>query len=815
MAIKNEKVEEDKSRENLGDLTVTEPLKVAAGLKAIEVATSYSFRKMGPIRATRALLDLNQMGGIDCQSCAWPDPDGKRTVAEFCENGAKALADEAMKATIDAEFFAKYSIDDLAAMEDMWLNAQGRLTQPVVLRKGATHYEPISWEAAFELIAGELNALDSPDEAIFYTSGRTSNEAAFLYQLFVRQFGTNTLPDCSNMCHESSGVALSESIGIGKATVRLEDFEKTDLVIVIGQNPGTNAPRMMSSLQEAKRAGAKMIAINPLPEAGLLNFTNPNPQHYSNPLMFPVAMLGGKPTKFADLHMPVRVGGDMAVLKGMMKVLLGRERAAPDSIFDRRFINEKTEGYKELIDSLDATEWDDILAQSGLKRDQIIEAADMFLKARRVITCWAMGLTQHKNSVATIQDVVNLHLLRGQIGKEGAGLCPVRGHSNVQGDRTMGIWEKVNPSFFAALEKEFQFTPPQKDGFSTVESIKAMSEGKAKVFFAMGGNFLSAAPDTHVVFDALKKCCLTVQVITKLNRTALATGETSVILPCLGRSEIDRSRNADILVRTNDLEPHADKDVRVPIEQFVTTESTMLNVQMSKGIFEPASEHLRSEPWIVAQLAKATLGERSTVDWDRMVGDYDNIRDSISRVVVGCENYNERVRVPGGFYLPNPPHYGKFGTDNAKAKFRTEPLEKITLGEDQLILTTIRSHNQFNTTIYDLGDRYRGIHGERRVIFLNTGDMKKLGLKTGQIVDLTSHFSDGERHAYRFIVVPYEIPLDCAAAYFPEANPLVPLASHADRSQTPTSKSIIISIQPTDEFAGQFKFDLTKEAART
>ena len=815
MAIKNEKVEEDKSRENLGDLTVTKPLKVAAGLKAIEVATSYSFRKMGPIRATRALLDLNQMGGIDCQSCAWPDPDGKRTVAEFCENGAKALADEAMKATIDAEFFAKYGIDDLAAMEDMWLNAQGRLTQPVVLRKGSTHYEPISWEAAFELIARELNALDSPDEAIFYTSGRTSNEAAFLYQLFVRQFGTNNLPDCSNMCHESSGVALSESIGIGKATVRLEDFEKTDLVIVIGQNPGTNAPRMMSSLQEAKRAGAKMIAINPLPEAGLLNFTNPNPQHYSNPLMFPVAMLGSKPTKFADLHLPVRVGGDMAVLKGMMKVLLGRERSAPDSIFDLRFINEKTEGYRELIDSLDATEWDDILIQSGLKRDQIIEAADMFLKARRVITCWAMGLTQHKNSVATIQDVVNLHLLRGQIGKEGAGLCPVRGHSNVQGDRTMGIWEKVNPSFFAALEKEFQFTPPQKDGYSTVDSIKAMSEGKAKVFFAMGGNFLSAAPDTHIVFDALKRCRLTVQVITKLNRTAIATGETSLILPCLGRSEIDRSRNADILVRTNDAGPHADKDVRVPVEQFVTTESTMLNVQMSKGIFEPASEHLRSEPWIVARLAKATLGERSTVDWDKMVADYDNIRDSISRVVAGCEDYNARVRVPGGFYLPNSPHDGKFGTDNAKAKFRTEPLEKITLGEGQLILTTIRSHNQFNTTIYDLGDRYRGIHGERRVIFLNAGDMKKLGLKTGQIVDLTSHFNDGERHAYRFIVVPYEIPRDCAAAYFPEANPLVPLASHADRSQTPTSKSIIISIQPTDEFAGEFKFDLTKEAART
>ncbi len=809
----NEANNRDRSPENLGDLTVTEPLKVAAGFKAIKETTTNAFAKMGAVHATRALLNLNQKGGIDCQSCAWPDPDGKRTIAEFCESGAKAMADEGMSKKIDAEFFATYSVAELAEKEDFWLNSQGRLTVPVVLRKGGTHYEPIDWEEAFKLIAGGLNSLDSPDEAIFYTSGRTSNEAAFLYQLFVRQFGTNNLPDCSNMCHESSGVALTESIGIGKATVRLEDFAKTDLVIVIGQNPGTNAPRMMSSLQEAKQAGAKMIAINPLPEAGLMNFTNPNPQHYSNPLMFPVAMLGGKPTKFADLHLPVRVGGDMAVLKGMMKVLLGRERAAPDSIFDRRFINEKTEGYRELIDSLDATEWEDILSQSGLKRDQINEAADMFLKARRVITCWAMGLTQHKKSVAAIQDVVNLHLLRGQIGKEGAGLCPVRGHSNVQGDRTMGIWEKVNEKFFTPLAKEFNFTPPQKDGYSTVDSIKAMSEGKAKIFFAMGGNFLSAAPDTDLVFDALKQCRMTVQVITKLNRTAIATGEQSLILPCLGRSEIDRTWSWDNVAREPSTDKHsnADNGVRVPLEQFVTTESTMLNVQMSKGIFEPASEHLRSEPWIVAQLAKATLGERSSVDWDKMVANYDNIRDSISRVVAGCEDYNERVRVPGGFYLPNPPHEGAFGTDTAKAKFRAEPLEKIELGEGQLILTTIRSHNQFNTTIYDLSDRYRGIEGERRVIFMNTDDMKKLGLKTGQVVDLTSHFDDGERHAYRFIVVPYAIPRDCAAAYFPEANPLVPLGSQAERSQTPTSKSIIISIQPTAEFAGDFKYDLVKE----
>lgn len=773
----------DRTPEKLGDLEVSEPRKTAAGIKAIGETMSNAWGKMGVVRGTRALLNLNQMGGIDCASCAWPDPDGHRTVAEFCESGAKALADEGVRNKIGANFFARYSVAELSENEDFWLNAQGRLTEPLVLGRGSTHYETISWDDAFQLISDELNALDSPDEAIFYTSGRTSNEAAFLYQLFVRQFGTNNLPDCSNMCHESSGTALTESIAHGKATVRLSDFDKTDLVIVIGQNPGTNAPRMMSSLQDAKRAGAKMIAINPLPEAGLMNFVNPNPQHYPNPLMFPVALLGNKPTQLADIHLPVRIGGDMAVLKGMMKVTLARERAAPGTIFDHKFIEEKTEGYDDLISSLDATTWDDILSASGLTQEQIIEAAEMFINAKRVITCWAMGITQHKQAVATIQDVANMHLLRGQIGKEGAGLCPVRGHSNVQGDRTMGIWEKVMEDFFQPLEKEFNFEAPRKEGLSTVQSIEAMRDGRAKVFFAMGGNFLTAAPDTEVVFDALKRCRLTVQVITKLNRTALAAGEQSLILPCLGRSEID---------------------VQTSGEQFVSTESTMLNVQMSKGIFKPASKHLRSEPWIVAHLARAVLGTRTTVDWEQMAASYDNIRDAISRVVTGCENYNERIRKPGGFYLPNPPYEGKFSTKNGRAKFISSGLETIVLKGDQLLLTTIRSHNQFNTTIYDHSDRYRGIEGSRRVIFLNREDIEKLHLKAGQVVDLTSHFDDGERHAYRFIVVPYPIPRDCAAAYFPEANPLVPLGSTAEKSQTPTSKSIIITIQPTEETAGAF-----------
>jgi molybdopterin-dependent oxidoreductase alpha subunit len=793
------------------ELTVTPPPATSAGVHAVTNALKHVFGKMGVVRGTRGLLNLNQKGGIDCQSCAWPDPEGRRTINEFCENGAKALADEGTKKKIGAEFFAEYSIEQLTNQTDFWLGQQGRLTEPLVLREGSEHYEPISWESAFELIAGELNSLASPDEAIFYTSGRTSNEAAFLYQLFVRQFGTNNLPDCSNMCHESTSVALGESIGLGKATIRLADFERTDLVIVVGQNPGTNSPRMLSSLRAAKLAGAKMIAINPLPEVGLMNFVDPNPQHYGNPLAGPLTLLANKAMPLADLHLPVRIGGDMAVLKGLMKVLLQHERTAPGTVFDREFIVKRTSGYDEVIASLDAVEWDDILAASGLTREQITDAAEMVLASGSFITCWAMGVTQHTDAVATILDMVNLHVLRGAIGRPGAGLCPVRGHSNVQGDRTMGIWEKMTPVFRENLEREFEFKTPDEDGLNSVESIAAMADGRAKVFFAMGGNFATAAPDTDAVAAAMRNCDLTVQVIIKLNRTALTRGRTSLILPCLGRSEIDRSADTRVRLRAEpekDLhldEPRADlaasgdadKSVRTPFEQIVSTESTMLNVQMSKGIFEPASEHLRSETWIVCQLAKATLGNRSAVDWDAFAGNYDLIRDAISRVVPGCENYNERVRVPGGFYMPNPPNHGEFPTATGKALFKAHPLNRVDLPEGKLFLTTIRSHDQFNTTIYGLDDRYRGIDGDRHVIFMNANDIADRGLEAGQRVDITSHFEDGERSVSGFTVVPYKIPVDCCAAYFPEANPLIPLSSVAKRSGTPTSKCVIVSVRPS------------------
>ena len=775
--------------QNLGDLRVGEVQDTAAGLRSILSTTKEVFKKTGAARGTKLLLALNQKGGIDCNSCAWADPDGERTHAEFCENGAKAIADEADKGRVGAEFFARYSVAELAAQSDQWLNAQGRITEPVFLAEGATHYTPVTWEKAFQILRDELNSLQSPDEAVFYTSGRTSNEAAFLYQLFVRNFGTNNLPDCSNMCHESTSVALTEATGLGKASVNLEDLENTDLIIIIGQNPGTNAPRMLNSLEKAKQNGAQIIAVNPLPEAGLMNFVNPNPEHHDSFLKYPFELLGGKSIAIADLFLPIRIGGDMAFLKGMMKALFEREKYSPTPIFDHQFIADKTEGFQEFIANLEKIEWEIVTEQSGLSREQIEQAAEMYAKSNRTITCWAMGVTQHKHAVATIRDIANLHFLRGQIGRPGAGLCPVRGHSNVQGDRTMGIWEKMNPKFRANLEKEFHFKTPEKDGFDTVEAIKAMHDGRAKVFFAMGGNFHSATPDTEFTEAALRNCTLTAQVITKLNRTALVTGKKSLILPCLGRTEIDLTGGK---------------------EQFVSTENTMLNVQMSKGILEPASEHLRSEVWIVGKLAQAVLKNKMRVDWERLINDYDRIREAISRVVPGCEKYNQKVRQDGGFYMPNPPREGKFTTESEKAEFFTSQIEPIELAGGELLMTTIRAHDQFNTTVYVENDRYRGINGSRRVILMNAEDIAARGLKQGEVVDIESLFEGKTRRAESFIVVPYPIPRDCAATYFPEANVLVPVESVAVKSNCPTSKLVKITVAPhlhngERVFSGEFK----------
>ena len=731
-------------------------------------AARFALSEMGVIRGARTLLQVNQPDGIDCPGCAWPEPDSGRSHFEFCEEGAKHVADEATTKRVTPEFFAKWSVKELADQSDLWLNQQGRLTHPMILREGAQHYEVIDWTDAFALIANELNALASPDEAIFYTSGRTSNEAAFLYQLFVRQFGTNNLPDCSNMCHESSGTGMKDALGFGKGTVTLEDFTLCHAIFVIGQNPGTNHPRMLSTLLAAKRRGCKIVHINPLPEAGLTRFKHP--QEVWNWL--------DSGTKLADLFLQVRINGDVALLKGIMKEVLDAEERRPGRVLDHDFIKEYTTGFEEFRQALRHVQLNEIVEQSGITKAQIEEAARVFLESERVIFCWAMGLTQHKNAVGNIQEIVNLMLLRGQMGKPGAGLCPVRGHSNVQGDRTMGIWEQPNEQFLDKLGAEFNFQPPRRHGLDTVHSIQAMHDASAKVFFALGGNFLSATPDTEFTAEALRRCRLTAHVSTKLNRAHLITGQTALILPCLGRTEIDQQATG---------------------RQFVTTENSMAVVEEWRGRLVPASEHLLSEPAIVAGLAKATLGGRSTADWDTLIGDYDRIREHIEHVIPDFDDYNARVRKAGGFYLPNPIRDRKFNTSDGKAHFTVHPLPEINLQPDQFLMMTMRSHDQFNTTIYGLDDRYRGIHNGRRVVFLNPEDIRSSQLKDGQAVDLVSHFDGEERIARQFTVVPYSIPRRCAATYFPEANVLVPLRHFADKSHTPASKSVVISIRRGDE----------------
>ncbi len=613
--------------------------------------------------------------------------------------------------------------------------------------------------------------MPSPDEALFYTSGRCSNEAAFLYQLFVRQFGTNNLPDCSNMCHESSGAALGPTIGVGKGTVTLDDFEGAQAILILGQNPGTNHPRMLTTLQKAKRAGCTIVAINPLPETGFQRFKNPQE----------ITGMLGHGTQLADLFLQVRINGDAALLKGFMKELLEEEDRNPGTALDKTFIQQHAAGFEPFAEALRQTSWDDIVANSGISREHIRHVANILMHSERIICTWAMGLTQHKNAVGTIQEIINLLLLRGSIGKPGAGACPVRGHSNVQGDRTMGIWERMPEKFLEALEKEFDFKAPRHHGLDTVDAIKAMHAGKGKVFFALGGNFLSATPDTLFTAEALRRCNLTVQVSTKLNRAHLITGKQALILPCLGRTERDEQRSGP---------------------QFVTTENSMGIVQSSQGILDPASEHLRSETAIVAGLAATTLGQRSSVDWEGLAGNYDRIRQHIEHVIPGFENYNARVRRPGGFYLPNAARDGTFNTPNGKANFTVHPIPPHHLEPGQLVMMTVRTHDQFNTTIYDLDDRYRGIYNERRIIMMNQADIAELGLTAGQVVNLTSHYQGQQRIAHRFIVVAYDIPRYCTATYFPETNVLVPIDSVAEKSNTPTSKYVIITVSPTTDKPG-------------
>ena len=736
--------------------------KPAGGSEALTSSVRHTLREPGLLRGVRSWLHLNQAAGFDCPGCAWPDPDD-RGALEFCEQGVKAVAHEATRRTIGAGFFREHAISALLERPDGWLERQGRLAEPLQRRPGSDRYEPITWEDAFARVGIGLAKLDSPDQAIFYTSGRTSNEAAFLYQLFVRELGTNNLPDCSNLCHESSGTALGEVIGTGKGTVDLADFAQADAIFVIGQNPGSNHPRMLATLQAARRRGCRIVSVNPLRERGLLRFAHPKE---------PLALFG-RGTPIAELHLPVRVGGDVALLKAIQKEVLRAEAEAPGQVLDWDFLHRCTAGFGPYSAALDGLAMDELVEGSGVPLEQIRQAARVYCEAQRVIVCWAMGLTQHRHGVANVQEIVNLLLLRGNLGRPGAGACPVRGHSNVQGDRTMGIFERPGAVFLDALAAEFDFAPPRHHGLDTVGAIEAMRDGHARVFMGLGGNFAVATPDTVVVERALRRMALTVHVATKLNRSHLLCGEESILLPCLGRS---------------------DRDVQEGREQFVTVEDSMAVVHRSQGALEPVAPGLRSEPAIVAGIARATLGARSKVAWEELAADYDRIRDHIERVVPGFEDFNRRVRRPGGFTLPRPAAHRRFETASGRAEFRVLPVPEDPLAPGQFLMMTIRSHDQYNTTVYGEDDRYRGIAGGRRVVLVAPEDLAASGLREGERVTLTSHFRGETRALAGFRVVAYALPRRCVATYFPEANPLVPLGQRAEGSRTPAYKSVVVTL---------------------
>lgn len=752
---------------SLEKIEIGSPSKHVAGLRAVRSTFAIMQRHGHSVpSAMRILGRMNQTDGFDCPGCAWPDPDDRAALTEFCENGAKAAAWETTTRRLSSQFFERHSIDELARQSDRWLGDQGRLTVPLMLRPGSRFYEPIGYDEAFTRIAKALRELDSPDEAVFYTSGRTSNEAAFLFQLFVRAFGTNNLPDCSNMCHESSGVGLGETLGIGKGSVTLEDIYHADTILIMGQNPGGNHPRMLVALQKAKENGARIIAVNPLPEAGLIGFANPRRP----------AQLLGRRTQIADLFLQVRVNGDVALLKALMCLMLEAENKAPGSVLDRAFIDDHTEGFAALRAHLETQNVDKLLESAGIAREQALAAVDLILRSTKTIVCWAMGLTQHKNGVGNVREIVNFLLMRGSVGIPGAGTCPVRGHSNVQGDRTMGIYDRPNKAFLDRLQRVFGFEPPREHGYNTVEAIRAMLANRVKVFFAMGGNFLQATPDTEHTACALRNCNLSVHVSTKLNRGHLVHGNWSIILPCLARSEIDEQAYGP---------------------QFVTVENSMGIVHSSHGSLKPAASQLFSEPAIVAGLAQKVLGPETPVSWCWLIEDYDRIRDLIERTIPSFERFNERVRHPGGFALHNSAREGKFDTDTGKAKFTINEAPDLTLQDGTFRMMTIRSQDQYNTTVYQENDRYRGIHGGRRIVFMNEADMAAAGILARALVDLKNEHGGRRRVAPRFMAVPYPIPRGCVATYFPEANVLVPLEHFADGSYTPASKDVLVRITPS------------------
>jgi len=752
-------------------MEVEEPRHWAAGVPGIAHAMGPAMADMGVGRALSLLTDMNQKDGFDCMSCAWADPEERKTF-EFCENGAKAVTWEATPVTIPTSFWAENSITSLQDKSEYWLGMQGRLIEPLYKPVGEDNYRPISWDEAFTLIADRLKAMDSPNEATFYTSGRTANETAFAYQLFAREMGTNNLPDCSNMCHESTGLAMGQTIGIGKNTIAYKDFAKADLIIIMGQNPGTNHPRMLTALEEAKEAGAEIVAINPLLEAGLIRYKNPQK----------VKGIIGHGTGIADQYLQIRAGGDGWLMKAISKRVFDAEDAKPGTVLDHAFIDEHCQGLDEFRESLKDLDPETVLRATGLTTGQIDELAERYLRADKVIITWAMGLTQHRDAVNIIKEVINLLLLRGNIGKPGAGASPIRGHSNVQGDRTMGIWEQMPPKFLDALQREFGFDPPRENGYDVVQAVEAMREGKTKVWISMGGNLVSAVSDTHAAEEGFHKVGLNVQVSTKLNRNHLTVGDEAIILPVLGRTEIDMQEAGP---------------------QMLTVEDSVCAIHSTRGKVKPISDKLRSEMSVVVGIARAYFGDTGPVDWASFERDYDVVRDHIEHVIPGFDDFNKRLKADNGFILPHGPRDSRtFPTATGKAMITVNDLEFIECPPGRLLLQSMRAHDQFNTTIYSLNDRYRGIKRSRRVIFVHPDDLAELGIEDGALVDVHSEFSDGlDRSVQAFKAVAFPTSRGCAATYFPEGNPLVPLGFTALGSNTPASKSVVVRLEPVTEAA--------------
>ncbi|MFS7221420.1 FdhF/YdeP family oxidoreductase [Rahnella inusitata] len=747
----------------------------AGGWGALESTTRFVFDSKKVLSNLRNLMRVNKGRGFDCPGCAWGDDN--HSTFSFCENGAKAVSWEATRKAVEPEFFAQHSVSKLREQSDYFLEYQGRLTHPMRYNRTTDHYEPISWDAAFSLIASHLKGLESPDQADFYTSGRASNEASYLYQVFGRMFGTNNFPDCSNMCHEASGVGLKQSIGVGKGTIRLDDFEKADAIFVFGQNPGTNHPRMLHSLRHAADRGAKVVSFNTLRERGLERFADPQK---------PLEVVTPKAGRISSAYYQPNLGGDMAAVRGIVKALLQthRERIASGqpSLFDDEFIAQNCVGVDDYLAIVDATSWEKITEQSGLSEQDLREAATIYMHAERVICTWAMGITQHKHSVPTVREITNLQLLFGQLGKPGAGLCPVRGHSNVQGNRTMGIDEKAPKALLDAMEKHYHFTPPRTPGHNTVEALEAMLRGDAKVLICLGGNLAAAAPDTPRTLKALSNLDLSVQISTKLNRSHLTPGHEALILPTLGRTELDMQATGS---------------------QFITVEDSFSMVHASEGVGIPLSKEQRSETAIVCGIADAVLGDKY-LDWMALADDYNLIRDHIEATIPGFQDFNARCDIKGGFYLGNAAAELNFNTLSGKANFSAAPLPEvlIPMGDQNapFTLQTLRSHDQYNTTIYGLDDRYRGVYGQREVLFIHPQDLADLGLKDGELVEIETLWNDGvERKVSGFKLVSYDIPRGNLAAYYPETNPLVPMSSFGDQTHTPTSKAVPVTIRRCEQ----------------